>query len=116
MLISFRSKAGAEVLMLSDHAKPLLRAAGKSVPDAFPERGVFTPGQLGPAIAGIEKAVALAPEHPEDHQDHQDEPHPPTHSMARPVGMRQRAYPLLDLMRKAQAKGVDVTWESASSW
>jgi hypothetical protein len=113
MLISFRSKAGAEVLMLSDHAKPLLRAAGKSVPDAFPERGVFTPGQLGPAIAGIEKAVALAPEHPEDHED---DTHAPKHSMARPVGMQQRAYPLLDLMRKALAKGVDVTWESASSW
>src|SRR5690348_13330537 len=92
MLISFRSKAGAEVLMLSDHAAPLLRAAGKTLPDAFPERGVFTPEQLPQAIAGIEEAVAIAPEHPEDHEkDHPDAPH--AHPMARPVGLRQRAYP-----------------------
>lgn len=114
MLISFRSKAGAEVLMLSDHAAPLLRAAGKSLPDAFPERGVFTPEQLPQAIAGIEKAVALAPHHPEDQEADPDAP--PVHPMARPVGLQQRAYPLLDLMKKALVKGVNVTWESASSW
>ncbi|AOB29529.1 hypothetical protein AKI39_00800 [Bordetella sp. H567] len=114
MLISFRSKAGAEVLMLSHHAAPLLRAAGKTVPDAFPERGVFTPEQLPQAIAGIEKAVALAPHHPEDHENDPDAP--AVHPMARPVGLQQRAYPLLDLMKKALAKGVNVTWELASSW
>jgi hypothetical protein len=111
MLISFRSKAGAEVLMLSDDAAPLLRAAGKSLPDHFPERGVFVPDQLEPAIAGIQKAVALAHEHPETHEHDPDALH--AHPM---VGLQQRAYPLLDLMKKAQAKGVNVTWEPASSW
>lgn len=114
MLISFRSKAGPEVLMLSDHAAPLLRAAGKSLPDVFPERGVFTPDQLPQAIAGIESAVELAPHPPEGQEKDPDAA--PVHPMARPVGMRQRAYPLLDLMKKAHAKGVNVTWESASSW
>jgi hypothetical protein len=114
MLISFRSKAGAEVLMLSDHAAPLLRAAGKTLPEKFPERGVFTPEQLEQAIAGIERAVALAHDHPEDHENDPDAL--PVHPMARPVGLQQRAYPLLDLMKKALAKGVNVTWESASSW
>lgn len=116
MLISFRSKAGSEVLMLSDHAAPLLKAAGKSLPDGFPERGVFTPDQLPQAIAGIEKAVALAPKHPEDQDKDSDPDAPATHPMSRPVGLQQRAYPLLDLMKKAQDKGVNVTWESASSW
>jgi hypothetical protein len=114
MLISFRSKAGAEILMLSDHAAPLLRAAGKSLPDAFPERGVFTPEQLPQAIAGIEKAVALAAHHPEDQEKDPDAT--PVHSGARSVGLQQRAYPLLDMMKKALAKGVNVTWETASSW
>jgi hypothetical protein len=114
MLISFRSKAGSEVLMLSDHAGPLLRAAGKSLPDKFPERGVFTPEQLQQAIAGIEKAVSLAHPPSEDHENDPDAV--PVHPMARPVGLQQRAYPLLDLMKKALAKGVNVTWESATSW
>ncbi|ANN75796.1 DUF1840 domain-containing protein [Bordetella flabilis] len=114
MLITFRSKAGSEVLMLSDHAAPLLRAAGKSFPDKFPERGVFTPEQLQQAIDGIEKAVAKAPAHPEDREDDPDQP--PVHPVSRPVGLQQRAYPLLDLMKRAQAKGVNLTWEAASPW
>jgi hypothetical protein len=86
------------------------------LPDKFPERGVFTPEQLEHAIAGIEKAVALDHdhEHPEDHENDPDAL--PMHHPARSVGLQQRAYPLLDLMKKALAKGVNVTWESASSW
>jgi hypothetical protein len=38
------------------------------------------------------------------------------HPVSRPVGLQQRAYPLLDLMKKAQAKGVNLTWEAASPW
>ena len=50
MLITFHSKVVAEVLMLSDHATGILQAAGKSIGDKIPERGVFTVEQLGPAI------------------------------------------------------------------
>ena len=44
--------------MLTDHAGALLQAAGKSFGDKIPERGVFTADQLGPAIQGIERAIA----------------------------------------------------------
>lgn len=97
--------------MLSDHAAPLLRAAGKSFPDKFPERGVFTPEQLAAAIAGIEKAVSLAPEPDDDAQDKAQ-----VHPVSREVGLRQRAFPLLDLMKKSLAKGVPLSWEAASPW
>jgi len=33
--------------------------------------------------------------------------------MAQPVSLRVRAYPLLDMLRRAQKKGVDVLWEAA---
>jgi hypothetical protein len=112
MLITFRSKAGSEVLMLSDHAAPLLRAAGKSFPDKMPERGVFTPEQLGAAIAGIEKAISLAPRNNEEEDDDQ----PPTHPVSRAVGLQQRAFPLLDLMKKSLDKGATLSWEAASPW
>jgi len=110
MLITFRSKAGAEVLMLSEHAGPLLRAAGKSFPEQVPERGVFTPEQLQAAIAGIEKAVAQAPTPKEEDEDGDK---PPVHPVSRAVGLQQRAFPLLDLMKKSQAKGATLSWEAA---
>jgi len=114
MLITFRSKAGSEVLMLSEHAGPLLRAAGKSLPDPFPERGVFTPEQLQAAIDGIEKAIVQAPAVKEEEDDDGDKP--PVHPVSRPVGLQQRAYPLLDLMKKSLAKGATLSWEAASPW
>jgi len=112
MLITFHSKAVAEVLMLSDHAGPILQAAGKSIGDKIPERGVFTVDQLGPAIAGIERAIEIA-EHPADEDDEAKAPRSP---MARAVGMKERAFPLLDMMRQSQAANVEVTWEASRGW
>jgi len=110
MLIVFRSKAAADVLMLSRHAAPVLHAAGKLLnqdTDA-PERGVFTVAQLAGAIAGIERASAQGDASQAPMQD--DEPIP---AMEQAVSLRQRAYPVLDMLRQAQAKGVDVMWEPA---
>ncbi|MEI2416639.1 DUF1840 domain-containing protein [Orrella sp. JC864] len=114
MLITFRSKASGDVLMLSEHAIPLLRAAGKPA-DVSPERGVFTPEQLPGAIALLEKAIASAPPLPDDDED-EDDDEPPEHPVSRPVALSQRAYPLLELLRKARARGVDVTWSAGSAW
>lgn len=104
MLITFHSKVVAEVLMLTDHADVLLQAAGKSFGDKVPERGVFTVDQLGPAIQGIERAI-------EKSQGNHDEDKPPVASMARAVGLKERAFPLLDMMRQSRAASAEVTWE-----
>ncbi|MFA4914531.1 MAG: DUF1840 domain-containing protein [Burkholderiaceae bacterium] len=112
MLVTFSSKNAADVLMLSHHAQPLLQAAGKDVGTSFPERGVFTPEQLDSAIAGIEAAVAQAEPVPDDDPD-DDLPVPP---MARAVGMAQRAFPLLELLRRARESGDNVMWESGRGY
>jgi len=113
MLLVFHSKAAADVLMLSRHAAPILQAAGKggaSDQDA-PARGVFTAAQLPAVIAAIERTVAqeAAPMEPVEEPD-ADAPVP---AMAQPVSLRVRAYPLLDMLRRARKKGVDVLWEAA---
>ncbi|SOE46281.1 hypothetical protein ANDA3_0351 [plant metagenome] len=114
MLITFQSKAAGDVLMLEEHALPLLQAAGKA-PGVSPERGVFTVAQLPAAIAGLEKAIAAAPPLA-DEDDDDDDDKPPVHPIALPVALGQRAFPLLDLLRKSQASGVDVMWEGSSAW
>ncbi len=115
MLITFRSKASGDVLMLSEHAIPLLRAAGKPA-DVAPEQGVFTPDQLPGAIAALERAIAGAPVVPDDDDRDDDDDEPPEHPVSRPVALAQRAFPLLELLRKARAQGVDVTWSAGSAW
>jgi len=106
MLLIFHSKAAAEVLMLAQHAAPILRAAGKVFDRDVPARGVWTAAQLSDAIAGIERAVAQVPG--ELGEDEEAVP-----AMERSVGLRQRAWPLLDMLKRAQTKGVDVVWEAA---
>lgn len=114
MLITFHSKVVAEVLMLTDHAGVLLQAAGKSFGDKIPERGVFTADQLGPAIQGIERAIEESQGNPAE--DEEDEDKPPVAPMARAVGLKERAFPLLDMMRQSQAAGAEVTWEVSRGW
>lgn len=114
MLITFHYKVVAEVLMLTDHAGILLQAAGKSFGDKIPERGVFTADQLGPAIQGIERAIEESQgSHDEDEEDEDKAPVAP---MARAVGLKERAFPLLDMMRQSQAAGAEVTWEVSRGW
>ncbi|MBJ7264988.1 MAG: DUF1840 domain-containing protein [Burkholderiaceae bacterium] len=108
MLVTFSSKNAPSVLMLSQHARVVLEAAGKTTVTELPERGVFTPEQLPAAVAALEKAIAAAPV---EHDDVEDSDEPPAPPMAREVGFAQRAYPLLDMFRRAQASGDNVMWE-----
>lgn len=52
MLITFKSKAAADVLMYATHAKPILDLLGKDV-----GRGVITAGETGEAIRHIEAEI-----------------------------------------------------------
>ena len=114
MLVVFHSKFSAEVLMFSKHALVIMQAAGRSYPEALPERGVITHEQLDAAIAGIEHAISV-----DTHSDYEDEDKDAeniTHPITRPVGLRQRAFPLLAMLRLAKQHGDDVTWEPAPVW
>ncbi len=112
MLVTFSSKAGADILMLSEHAKPILRIAGKIIDDPFPVRGVFSAEQLPEAIDRIERAIAAEPFAKQDDDDDELPRDPITASVA----LRQRAFPLLDLMRRGREAGLPVMWETGSAW
>ena len=109
MLVTFSSKNAPSILMLSQHARVVLEAAGKTTVANLPERGVFTLEQLPAAVAALEQAIAAVPASHNDEDDDSDEP--PVPPLAREVGFAQRAFPLLDLFRRAQAAGDNVMWE-----
>lgn len=115
MLITFKTPPAPSVMMFAEHAQPILRAGGRSFPEGFPQRGVITVEQLPGVIQGIEAAMAHsdthAPTHDPDEQDQEEQEHP----MNRPVNFKQRAFPLLDLLRQAQKAQKEVMWEQADT-
>ena len=105
MFIKFHSKAAADVMMRVDDAAPLLRAAGKAIGGEFPTLGVLTHEQLPAAIAGLEAAVHASPT-PMPDADEID------HRLAK-VTLRQRAFPLLEMMHASLDANTDILWERA---
>lgn len=95
----FRSKAGADVLMLDAPADAVLQALGRE-PAAD---GIFLPEQIPAALAAF--AAFLAPPPPTADAE-------PEECVDPPPGLSQRAWPLLELLRAAARRGHAVTWSS----
>ena len=113
MLVVFHAKPAAEVLMFGQHALDVLRAAGRHY-DTLPERGVITSAQLDDAIANIEKTMSFEPTSYQD--DDGEENDTKEHPISQPVSFRQRAFPLLAMMRLCREHKADITWEPAPTW
>lgn len=110
MLFTFKSGAGADVIMFGDVAKKLVAILGKDPADA---KGIVTVEQLPGAIARLRAAIdedkARQAGQAQD-QDEDEEPDPERSGMAAPVSLAQRAWPLLDLLELSQKEGVPVIW------
>jgi hypothetical protein len=115
MLVTFSSKAGADILMLAQHAKPLLTIIGKTDDKDLLTRGVFMPEQLDAAIFNLEHAIAAEPNQHHD-KDEDEDSDLPKDALALPVGLKQRSFPLLDMLKRARAQQVPVMWEAGSGW
>jgi polyhydroxyalkanoate synthesis regulator phasin len=112
MLITFTSKAAAEVTMYKDHAKRILDLLGKDV-----NRGVITAAEAPQAVQVLEKEIAETRKHTasddvqRDVRAHHDEVRDDTeHEGMEVVSFATRAYPLLEMLRAARDDGRDVLW------
>lgn len=106
MLVTFKCQAGPDVIMLENLAQYLVGIVGKNLG----KRGVITHDELGTAIAKLEAAIVTDKQEGAEHEGHfheSEDGHDP-HEL--PVGLAQRAFPFLDMLRAAQQKNVDVLW------
>lgn len=94
MLYRFKSGATGDLIMHADRGDQLLELIGKAPAPS----GIVTAAALPDAIRALERAVEAEEARP-DVQDQGD-----------PVTLRQRAWPLLDLFRRAQQAQVPVVW------
>jgi hypothetical protein len=101
VIYKFRSKATGDLIMLGPHGDQIMRILGR---DPAP-KGIIEPAAMPAAIAALEAAVA-AEERPADGDEAgDDEARGP-----RAVSLRQRAWPLVEMLKRAAAAGEPVVW------
>ena len=108
-LVVFRSKAAAEIYMFAETARRLLQIVGKTES----ERGVIRAEEVGDALNRLTAAVEQEKAELRDDRARRelDERTGDTHSeRVLPITLGQRAFPLIEMLRAAQRKQVDVTW------
>lgn len=105
MIYKFKSKATGDVIMLGASADQLLRIIGKE-PAA---RGIVQPEAMPSAMRAIEQAVEL--DDAARKQAAADAAAEGKHPAVREaVSLRQRAWPLLEMMQRAYREGQDIVW------
>lgn len=119
MVITFQSRATADVIMFGEPAREILKLLGKD-PEAA--RGIVTVEQLPHAIDVLNAAIEEDRKHQaeleaererqelEAEDDDDDDREPPPSGMAAPVSLSQRGWPLLEMMRHALRENHPITW------
>ncbi|GLT23918.1 hypothetical protein GCM10007933_33890 [Zoogloea oryzae] len=104
MLITFKSAASGDLITFEKNARQMLEVLGKDRDDG---QGIFTVEQLPAAIDCLRRAIA------DDVATYTVKAGAAPQSMAdegEGVSFHQRAVPLLDMLERAAADGVPVTW------
>lgn len=103
MLIRFNSKAGS-ITLFGEAAVTLLRMMGQS--GSIP--GAILAPDIPAAVARLRAALAagdVAPPRQADDKTNDRDGEPP-------VGMRQRAFPLIELLERTAQQNADMIWEN----
>lgn len=98
MIYKFKSQATGDLIMLGPHGDQVLRLMGRE-PAA---QGILEPEALAAALAALQAAVAA-----EAAAAAADGPDP---DRPRAVALRQRVWPMVEMLRRAQAAGAAVVW------
>ena len=105
MIYKFKSKAAGDVIMMGPTGDQVLRAIGRD-PAA---KGIFEMSDMPAAIAAIEAAIAddeAARKQAEQEAAADGKKLGPRDA----VSLRQRAWPLVEMMKRAIAEGENVVW------
>lgn len=104
MIYKFKSKAAGDVIMLEPSGDQVLAAVGR----APAPKGIFEPADMPGLIAAIERAIA-------DEEARRTEAEAQARAEGRQLpppglGLRQRAWPLVEMMKRSHAAGEPIVW------
>ena len=114
MLYKFKSKATADLIMLEPNGKQILRIIGK---EPTP-KGILEVAEMPRAIEALRQAVQqeedtraqLDAQNLSSSADTKDTKGAVTSGQERPVSLRQRAAPFIDMLQRAHKANKDVVW------
>jgi cyclopropane-fatty-acyl-phospholipid synthase len=117
MLYKFKSKATADLIMLEPNGKQILRIIGKE-PSS---KGILEIAEMPQAIEALRQAVQQEEDtraqldaqnlsSSADTKDTKDSKGAVTSGQERPVSLRQRAAPFIDMLQRAHKANKDVVW------
>jgi fructose-1,6-bisphosphatase/sedoheptulose 1,7-bisphosphatase-like protein len=107
MIYRFSSKAAGDLVMLGANGDELLRILGR---EPAP-KGIIEAAAMPAAIAALEAAVAAAESAPDTAADARpDADNDEEHARERGVSLRQRVWPMLEMLRRAMADDTPVVW------
>ena len=108
-LVVFRSKAAGEIFMFAETAQRMLQIVGKA--DA--PRGVIRSEEIDAALERLVGAVEserAALSQARLRRENEDRAGQQGADSLPPITLGQRAFPLIEMLRAASRKSVDVTW------
>lgn len=103
-IYKFKSKATGDVIMMAETADRLLRAVGKE-PSA---KGIFEVAALPAAVQAVEAAIAA--DDTARAAAEREAAAEGRHLPPRDIGLRQRAWPLVEMMKRSHAEGHAIVW------
>jgi hypothetical protein len=105
MIYKFKSKAAGDVIMMKPGGDQVLEIIGKA-PAA---QGILQVADMPAAMTAIEQAVAADETARKKGAEGEDDDAPAAAGRDK-VSLRQRAWPLLEMMKRAHAAGHDIVW------
>jgi len=100
MIYKFKSTATGDLIMLEPQGDQLLRLLGRE-PAA---KGIIEAADMAAALAALQAAIADEERPPGETPPEGAEPAQPA------VGLRQRLWPMVEMLRRCQAAGEPVVW------
>ncbi|MDQ6639203.1 MAG: DUF1840 domain-containing protein [Pseudomonadota bacterium] len=97
----FKSKAAGDLIMMAPVGDQILRIVGR---EPAPQ-GIIEVAALAQAIKALEQAIAAAELARADVRNVDD-----AAGGARAIGLQQRAWPMLEMMRRSLAERADIVW------
>lgn len=109
MLYKFKSKAAGDVIMLQANGKRMLDIIGSATGQSFDTQGILQPAQMKMAAEALNAAIdqeeteqkaALAQAQAEGR----------TLPQIEAVSLRQRAHPLIEMLRRCESADAQIVW------
>lgn len=109
MLYQFKSRVTGNVIMLQPNAEQVLQIIGKHSAADPSIKGILLPEQMPQALAALAAAIASEDAVRAEAVAQAKAEHAPAPHMS-VIGLRQRALPLMEMIRECQRANEAITW------